>query len=147
MSYVLGSDGRGRCSKRTGRGSRGGLLLLSSLGCCCLLLSFVDRSAAFVMTAPGAFVGRCGGGASTTSSLGAVARRTAVVSAEQRRTTRRKTQLGMEVIANNPITSKVYGRPDGKGNKSKTPDMNEEIAASGVSFASCCVGSVRGQWC
>lgn len=76
----------------------------------------------------------CGGGAaSAVSSLGSSGRRTAVAvdPREQRRVAaRRKTRLGMEVIANNPITSKVYGRPDNKGKDSKTPDMNEEITAS-----------------
>lgn len=79
---------------------------------------------------------RCGGGTAcaAASSLRSVRSRTAaVVPAEQRRATaRRKTQLGMEVMANNPITSKVYGRPDNKAKDSKTPDMNEEITASGV---------------
>ena len=67
------------------------------------------------------------------SSLGSSGRRTAVAvdpREQQRVATRRKTRLGMEVIANNPITSKVYGRPDNKGRDSKTPDMNEEITVS-----------------
>lgn len=77
----------------------------------------------------------CGGGtACASSSLGLSGRRTTAVvdPREQRRVAaRRKTRLGMDVIANNPITSKVYGRPDNKGKDSKTPDMNEEITASG----------------
>lgn len=75
--------------------------------------------------------------------MGSSGRRTAVAvdPREQRRVAaRRKTRLGMEVIANNPITSKVYGRPDNKGKDSKTPDMNEEITVETVR----CVISIKG---
>lgn len=52
---------------------------------------------------------------------------------------RRKTQLGMVEVSNNPITSRVFGKPDDDGRDRKNqPDMNEEIAASGV--------SVGGRW-
>lgn len=99
-------------------------------------MACVERSTAFVTNAciPGAIVRGCGGGAAcAASSLGSAGRRTAVAvdpRDQQRVSARRKTRLGMEVIANNPITSKVYGRPDNKGKDSKTPDMNEEITAS-----------------
>lgn len=43
---------------------------------------------------------------------------------------------------NNPITSKVYGRADARGG-SKTPDMNEEIAASGIEEVRCVI-SIKG---
>lgn len=135
MGFSLSSGGAGRSSKRVDRGISG-RSLLSSLGYGCLLLACVEQSTAFVTNAciPGAMVRGCGGGAaSAVSSLGSSGRRTAVAvdPREQRRVAaRRKTRLGMEVIANNPITSKVYGRPDNKGKDSKTPDMNEEITAS-----------------
>ena len=137
MFFSLSAGGAVRSSKRADRGISG-RSLLSSLGYGCLLLAFVERSTAFVSNAfvPGAIVRGCAGGgaACTASSLGSAGRRAAVAMdpREKRRVVaRRKTQLGMEVIANNPITSKVYGRPDNKGKDSKTPDMNEEITASG----------------
>lgn len=42
----------------------------------------------------------------------------------------------MEVIANNPITSRVYGKPDDEEKGTKTTLMNEEILDSGVRFLS-----------
>ncbi|CAM9902282.1 unnamed protein product, partial [Hapterophycus canaliculatus] len=64
-----------------------------------------------------------------------------VPEAEQQRG--RRTQLAMAIdTTNNPITSKVYGRADSKG-ASKTPDMNEEIAASGIEEVRCVI-SIKG---
>ena len=110
-------------------------MLSSVLGSCCVLLALVDRSTAFVasgsagVASPGVLLGRRGaisalGGKTPPAGLVPVA-----AGGQQRR---RRTQLGMAIdTTNNPITSKVYGRADAKGG-SKTPDMNEEIAASGV---------------
>lgn len=77
-----------------------------------------------------------GGGGGAVASLGgrtATSAATALsVAPEAEQQRRRRTQLAMAIdTTNNPITSKVYGRADNKG-ASKTPDMNEEIAASGV---------------
>lgn len=127
--------------------SRGAPSVVSSvLGSCCLLLALVDRSTAFVahggvgIAGPGSLTKRCVGGGGGGGAVASLAGRTAtaaaavlsvVPGAEQEQ--RRRTQLAMAIdTTNNPITSKVYGRADNKG-ASKTPDMNEEIAASGVS--------------
>lgn len=48
---------------------------------------------------------------------------------------RRRTHLSMEVIANNPITSRVYGKPDNEEKGAKTTLMNEDILDSGVRFS------------
>lgn len=116
-------------------------MLSSVLGSCCVLLAFVDRSTAFVasgspgVASPGVLLGRRGaisalGG--RTAPAGLVPGAVAAAGGQQRR--RRTQQLGMAIdTTNNPITSKVYGRADAKG-ASKTPDMNEEIAASGVGW-------------
>lgn len=113
--------------------------LSSVLGSCWVLLALVDRSTAFIAS---------GGGAGA-ASFGVLSGRRGAISALGSRVVpdglvpgeaaggpvrRRRTQLGMAIdTTNNPITSKVYGRADAKGG-SKTPDMNEEIAASGVGW-------------
>ncbi len=120
-------------------------MLSSLVGSCCLLLAVVDRSAAFLASSGGAgaaghAVSSAGRGA--VSLLGGRATPAALAPAaggeRQRRRGSRAQRLGMMAIdtSNNPITSKVYGRADAKGGN-KTPDMNEEIAASGVGFFEC----------
>lgn len=123
-------------------------MLSSLVGSCCLLLALVDRSTAFLASGAGAGAGRAAGPAVSSARRGtavsflggkampvAAAALVPVVGAagERQRRRGRTQQLGMMAIdtTNNPITSKVYGRADAKGG-SKTPDMNEEIAASGV---------------
>lgn len=109
-------------------------MLSAVLGSCCVLLALVDRSTAFIASgsagvtgSPGVLLGRPG----AISALGSKPVPAALVAAGGQRR-RRTQQLGMAIdTTNNPITSKVYGRADAKGG-SKTPDMNEEIAASGV---------------
>lgn len=116
--------------------------LSSVLGSCCVLLALVDRSTAFVasggagVTCPGVLLGRRGvisALGSKTAPAGLAPPAVEAVAGGQHQQRRRRTQqLGMAIdTTNNPITSKVYGRADAKGG-SKTPDMNEEIAASGV---------------
>ncbi|CAM9316575.1 unnamed protein product [Ectocarpus sp. 12 AP-2014] len=120
----------------------------SVLGSCYLLLTLVDRSTAFVANGcvrtarPGALVRPCSGGGGAASPLRSSTNAAAsMVPREQQR--RRATQLAMALdTTNNPITSKVYGRADAKGG-SKTPDMNEEIAASGIEEVRCVI-SVKG---
>lgn len=118
-------------------------MLSSLVGSCCLLLALVDRSTAFLASgscagAAGHAVSNAGRGA--VSLLGERAMPAAlapvVAGRRQRRRGSRTQRLGMMAIdtSNNPITSKVYGRADAKGG-SKTPDMNEEIAASGVGLS------------
>ncbi|CBN75133.1 conserved unknown protein [Ectocarpus siliculosus] len=123
-------------------------VLSSVLGSCYLLLTLVDRSTAFVANGcvrtaqPGALVRPCSGSGGAASPLRSSTNAAAsVVPREQQR--RRATQLAMALdTTNNPITSKVYGRADTKGG-SKTPDMNEEIAASGIEEVRCVI-SVKG---
>eukprot|EP00752_Nemacystus_decipiens_P006913 g6207.t1 len=133
---------------RWSESSRGGApsVLSSVLGCCCVLLALVDRSTAFVasgsarVASPGVLLGHRG----AISSLGgrAVPAGWMPVVAAGGQQRRRRTLLGMAIdTTNNPITSKVYGRADAKG--SKTPDMNEEIAASGIEEVRCVI-SIKG---
>lgn len=116
-------------------------MLSSVLGSCCLLLALVDRSTAFVtngsagVASPRALISRRGGAISSLGSRKVPAAAAALPlvpgAGQQRR--RRVQPLGMAIdTTNNPITSKVYGRADTKN--TKTPEMNEEIAASGVGF-------------
>lgn len=112
-----------------------------------VLLALIDPSSAFVATgsAARASISHRYGGAGSISSLESGTVPPAAVGVvvplvtgagvqqqQQQQRRRRVQQLGMAIdTTNNPITSKVYGRADTKN--SKTPDMNEEIAASGVS--------------
>ncbi|CAB1100869.1 unnamed protein product [Ectocarpus sp. CCAP 1310/34] len=123
-------------------------VLSSVLGSCYLLLTLIDRSTAFVANGcartaqPGALVRPSSGGGGAASPLrSGTNAAVSVVPREQQR--RRATQPAMALdTTNNPITSKVYGRADTKGG-SKTPDMNEEIAASGIEEVRCVI-SVKG---
>lgn len=111
--------------------------MLAALGCC--LLSALTRSAAYV-TSPGVFkfIGRhavaTGGalGAAPSCALLPSCLPLSIAAAglgDRGRRTRR-TQLSMDLVSN-PITSRQYGRSDGKA-KSKGPDMNEDISVSTV---------------
>ena len=151
--------GRWSESCRGGKGAPNPPSVLSSLlGSCCVLLALVDRSTAFVasggagVASPGVLLGRRGAASSLgsrTAGLAQPAASVAAVGGQQQQRRRRTQQLGMAIdTTNNPITSKVYGRADAKG-ASKTPDMNEEIAASGVGwfegvFLVCLIGARRG---
>lgn len=125
-----------------GGGSTSPSMLLSPV---LVLLALIDQSTAFVATgsAVKSMTSRCGAGAGAISSLGSRAGAGVVVPlvagarGRQQQRRGRVQQLGMAIdTSNNPITSKVYGRADTKA--TKTPEMNEEIAASGVSYHDFC---------
>ncbi|CAN0059087.1 unnamed protein product [Pylaiella littoralis] len=130
-----------------GGGSTSPSMLLSPV---LVLLALIDQSTAFVAigSAVKSLTSRCGAGAGAISSLGSRAGAGVVVPLvagarglqQQRRW--RVQQLGMAIdTSNNPITSKVYGRADTKA--TKTPEMNEEIAASGIEEVRCVI-SIKG---
>lgn len=146
--------------RRRFRGWGGGEgLSKSSVGFILLFLAAVRSSAAFVTPlskSTGTFVRRyCGGSnhgaplrtkesslektsqfcvaSHLSSSLGLVR---ATSGRWVAAASRRRTHLSMEVMANNPITSRVYGKPDDEEKGAKTTLMNEEILVSGVRFSS-----------